>query len=136
MIRAIIADTTPLYALVDISDQYHQQATKELSIIQKSKIQIIIPYPIALESYSLVLYRLGIKTAINFSQEIRNSSDLIHPNETDYYVAWQKVKEYSDQKITLFDAVTAIISQRLNYPVWTYDYHFDVMSIPVWKTHE
>ena len=66
MVKAVIADTTPLYALVDSSDQYHQKATHELSIIQQFNIQVIIPYPIVLESYSLVLYRLGNQTAITF----------------------------------------------------------------------
>jgi len=133
MTKAVIADTTPLYALVDSSDQYHQQAHQELSLIQKRRIRVIIPYPIALESYSLVLYRLGMQTAITFSEEISNSGELLHPFDKDYYLAWQKVKQYSDQKITLFDAVTASISQRLNYPVWTYDHHFDLMLIPVWR---
>ncbi len=133
MVKAIIADTTPLYALVDPSDQYYQKARQELSTIQKLNRRVIIPYPIVLESYSLVLYRLGIQTAIKFFEEIRDSADLIHPTEEDYNLAWQKVKQYSDQKITLFDAVTASISQRLNYPVWTYDRHFEVMLISVWK---
>lgn len=53
MIKAVIADTTPLYALVDSSDQYHKRATQELSTIQQLNIKVIIPYPIALESYSL-----------------------------------------------------------------------------------
>ncbi|MGL5133438.1 MAG: hypothetical protein ACRC78_12980 [Planktothrix sp.] len=35
MIKAVIADTTPLYALVDSSDQYHQKARQELSQIQQ-----------------------------------------------------------------------------------------------------
>ena len=133
MIKTIIADTTPLYALVDPSDQYYQKARGELLKIKQLNIQVIIPYTIALESYSLILYRLGIETAIKFAQEIKESAELIHPTEEDYNLAWQKIKQYSDQKITLFDAVTATISQRLNYPVWTYDYHFDLMLVSVWR---
>jgi predicted nucleic acid-binding protein len=133
MISSVIADTTPLYGLVDPSDQYHQRAVQELLIIQRLKIKVIIPYPIALESYSLVLYRLGIPIALKFFEEMRNSAILVEPTQNDYYLAWQKVKQYSDQKVTLFDAVTAIISQRLNHPVWTYDHHFDIMGISVWR---
>lgn len=136
MIKAVIADTTPLYALVDSSDQYHQKAKQELSSIQRLKIQVIIPYPIALESYSLVLYRLGTQIAIRFFEEICDSAELVHATDEDYNFAWQKIKQYSDQKITLFDAVTGSISERLNYPVWTYDYHFDLMSISVWRENQ
>ena len=119
--------------MLDSSDQYSQKARQELLKIQRLNIKVIIPYPIALESYSLVLYRLGIETAIKFFEEIKASAELIHPTEEDYNLAWLKVKKYSDQKITLFDAVTASISQRLNYPVWTYDHHFDLMLISVWR---
>ncbi|WP_324282496.1 PIN domain-containing protein [Cyanobacterium aponinum UTEX 3222] len=133
MIKAIIADTILLYALVDSSDQYYGKARSELLKIQQLKIQVIIPYPIALECYSLVLYRLGNQNAHRFAQQIKDSAQLIQPTNEDYHLAWQKIKQYSDQKITLFDAVTATISQRLNYPVWTYDYHFDLMSIPIWR---
>lgn len=133
MVKAIIADTTPLYALIDSSDQYYQIAREQLLKIQQLNIQVIVSSHILLESYSLILYRLGIDTAIKFSQEIRNSAELIHPNDADYQLAYKKIQLYSDQKITLFDAVTASISQRLNYPVWTYDHHFNVMLIPVWS---
>lgn len=133
MIKAVIADTTPLYALVDSSDQYHLKARQELSQIQALNLKVMIPYPIVLETYTLVLYRLGIQRAIKFSEEIKESAELIHPLEEDYTLAWQKVQQYPDQKITLFDAVTASISQRLNTPLWTYDHHFDLMLIPVWR---
>ncbi|HEY9867507.1 MAG TPA: hypothetical protein V6D21_25250 [Candidatus Obscuribacterales bacterium] len=68
MIKAVIADTTPLYALVDSSDQYHLKARQELSQIQQFNLQVMIPYPIVLETYTLVLYRLGIQRAIKFSE--------------------------------------------------------------------
>lgn len=131
--QAIIADTTPLYALVYSSDQYHSKARQELSIIQQITVNVVIPYPIVLETYTLVLYRLGNATAIKFYQEIKESAKLLQPTEEDYILAGEKIKQYSDQKITLFDAVTATISQRLNIPVWTYDHHFDVMLISVWR---
>jgi len=49
MIKAVIADTTPLYALVDSSDQYHLKARQELSQIQQLNLQVMIPYPIVLK---------------------------------------------------------------------------------------
>lgn len=45
----------------------------------------------------------------------------------------QKTARFPDQRITLCDAVTAVLSKRLILPVWTYDYHFDVMQVPVWR---
>ncbi len=32
----------------------------------------------------------------------------------------------------LVDATLAVLSDRLELPVWTYDFHFDVMQIDMW----
>lgn len=40
---------------------------------------------------------------------------------------------YPDQSITLFDAILAVLSDRLALPIWTFDHHFDVMGSDVWR---
>ena len=40
---------------------------------------------------------------------------------------------YRDQDISLFAAVSAEMSDRLEAPVWTYDYHFVTMRADVWR---
>ncbi|MDA2937242.1 hypothetical protein MYX75_03135 [Acidobacteria bacterium AH-259-A15] len=60
-------------------------------------------------------------------------SALLSPSKDDYTAAIHTVKAYKDQPITLFDAVTAKLSSELGWPVWTYDYHFDLMQISVWR---
>ncbi len=40
---------------------------------------------------------------------------------------------YQDQDLSLFDAIAAVVSERLSLPVWTYDYHFEVMRVEVWR---
>jgi predicted nucleic acid-binding protein len=44
-----------------------------------------------------------------------------------------EVLSFKDQPITLFDATVAVLAQRTGLPVWTYDHHFDVMRVPVWR---
>ncbi|CAD5981390.1 hypothetical protein PCC9214_04794 [Planktothrix tepida] len=43
MIKAVIVDTTPLYTLVDSSDQYHLKSRQELSQIQLLNLKVMIP---------------------------------------------------------------------------------------------
>jgi predicted nucleic acid-binding protein len=131
--RAIIADTGPLYAAVDTDDQYHQQSQQELIKINQQKLAIIVPYPIYLETHKLVLQWLGVATALKFSKEIKQKANLINPNPDDYEAATSLIYKFTDQKITLFDAVTVILANQMNLAVWTYDYHFDVMQAQVWR---
>lgn len=129
--RSVIADTGPLYALLNASDRYYERAQLELAQIEEAGLTIIVPYPVYLESYSLVLYRLGFKSAQSFAKELAQGVDFINPLPSDYTAAIQRTERYPDQRITLCDAVTAVLSARLKLPVWTYDYHFDVMQVAV-----
>ncbi|MDY6807351.1 MAG: PIN domain-containing protein [Cyanobacteriota bacterium] len=131
--RAIIADTGPLYAAIDPDDQYHQRARADLKQIETDNLEVIIAYPVFLEAYSLVLYRLGNQNASAFVKQIVESVDLINPDPQNYLEAMKLVARFSDQKITLFDGITAILANGLGVYVWTYDYHFDLMSVSVWR---
>jgi predicted nucleic acid-binding protein len=91
------------------------------------------PYPILLESHSLILKRLGIPAAFRLIEEITQGADLINLTIDDYQQAAQLLKRFPDQPITLFDASTAVLANRLHLPVWTYDHHFDIMKTTVWR---
>lgn len=131
--RAIIADTGPLYAAVDPDDQYHQRSQTELVKINQEKLAIIVSYPVYLETHKLILQWLGFSQALTFADNIRQTANLINPIDTDYEAAVKLVAKFPDQDITLCDAVTAILANQLKVPVWTYDYHFDVMQAQVWR---
>jgi predicted nucleic acid-binding protein len=132
-VRAIIADTGPLYAKVDQSDQYYARACSEVARINQEKLAVIVPYPILLEAHRLVLYSGGHQAAIAFAERLLAEANLINPTPADYQTAVQLIARFSDQQITLFDAVTAVLATTTGLPVWTYDYHFDVMGTQVWR---
>ena len=80
-----------------------------------------------------MLYRLGFDTAQNFTETCLESAKLVNPTEDQYFAAIKIVQQFPDQTVTIVDALTAIISKQLNIPVWTYDYHFDIMRVSVWR---
>ena len=133
MRHSILIDTGPLYALADQSDNYHKQARKEFSTLEKKKYQITLVYPTMMEAYTLIMRHLGVKYAHRWLDSFIRGSALLNPTPTDYQHAAQQVSKYLDQEISLFDAVLATISSRLQVPVWTYDSDFDVMGIRVWR---
>ena len=131
--RAIIADTTPLYGAIDPSDQYHSRAQAELKRIAEENLTVIISFPVYVETYNLLLYRLDFEQATYFTQRCLQFNNLINPTEDQYFAAMEKVRQYPDQKITIVDGITAILSQELNLPVWSYDYHFEIMRVKIWR---
>ncbi len=133
MKSALIADTGPLYAAVDPDDQYHWRAQRELKRLRQERRRLIVAYPTLLESYTLVLYRIGSAAAITWLQQVRRGTVFLNPVAVDYQEAASKVARFKDQKITLFDATVAVLAERFGLRIWTYDHHFDVMRAPVWR---
>jgi len=129
---AVLADTGPLYAAADPDDAHHKRAQRELKKLAASRREVVVSYPTLLEAYTLVLFRLGKDAALKWLEEMASAA-LVNPSADDYRQAVDKVKSLKDQPITLFDALVASLANRLNLEVWTYDYHFDVMRVNVWR---
>ena len=134
MRSAVLADTGPLYATLDPRDDKFEQARKDVSHLNSERLSVAVSFPVLCESYSLVLYRLGMDRARSWLEEVRGRASLINPTPQDYEAAADLMSGYPDQRLSLFDAVTAILSNRLMLPVWTYDHHFDVMRVEVWRS--
>ena len=132
MTRAVLADTGPLYAANDEGDAHHERALRELQALARDRREVLIAYPILLESYSLLLFRLGRDAASSWLTEVADAA-LVNPTAQDYRQAFATIRGLADQPITLFDATVAALATRLGLPVWTYDHHFDLMRAAVWR---
>jgi predicted nucleic acid-binding protein len=129
----VLADTGPLYAARDPDDSQHERSQRELGRLRSQNLKVVVPYPALLEGYTLVMRELGIREAHGFLEEVVHGSLFENPSPEDYRKASLRVLRYEDQDITLVDAVIAEIADRLAAPVWTFDHHFDVMRVAVWR---
>jgi len=132
MIPAVLADSTPLYAITDDQDVYHERAVRELALLAQEQRPVVIAYPTLLEAYTLVLFNLGRNAAGKWLAQI-TPGIFVNPVPEDYRQAIEQVYAMPDQAITLVDATLAAIARRLGLQIWTYDFHFDVMRAPVWR---
>ena len=132
-IHAVLGDTGPLYAAADPSDQYHKRSQEQLHRLEQQRVSVVVSYPTVLETHSLIVRRLGPTAAATWFQEMRTGTGFINALPDDFEQAYRQTAAYADQPITLFDAVLAVLSRRLHLPVWTYDHHFDLMRVIVWR---
>ena len=128
----MLADTGPLYAAADPDDAHHKRSRRELRRLGDEDHEIMVAYPTLLEAYTLVLFRLGEAAASRWLEDMAGAA-LVNPSAEDYRHAVVRVQSLKDQSITLFDALVATLAGRLGLEVWTYDHHFDVMRVPVWR---
>src|SRR6266576_4138053 len=132
MMRAVLADTGPLYAAVDPEDEHHARALLELQKLNRDRQEIVILYSTLLEAYSLIMFRLGRDVASNWLLDMAQTAR-VNPTSEDYWHAAARLRVLTDQSIALFDAVAAVVATRLKVDVWTYDHHFDVMRVGIWR---
>jgi predicted nucleic acid-binding protein len=121
-----------LYAAADEDDADHERTLRQTDELDRDGRAVLIPYPILLEAYSLVLKRFGSQAALRWLSNAVEAS-LINPTPEDYSMACAILRAFSDQDISLADATVATLATRLKVEVWTYDHHFDVMRVPVWR---
>lgn len=131
--RVVLADTGPLYAALDPDDN-HERAQEDIGRLDLEELGVMVAYPTLCEGYSLILYRLGVAVARGWLEELRGYASVINPTPDDYRKASELLLEYGDRGFSMFDAVTACLSERLELPVWTYDHRFDVMRVEVWRS--
>jgi predicted nucleic acid-binding protein len=132
MIRAVLADSGPLYAAADEDDFFHGQALLQLQKLASDRREVVIAYPTLIETYGLLLFRMGTAAALKWLTYL-DDAVLVNPTQEDYKRAFTRVRGLPDQRLTLVDATMGALATRLGLEVWTYDHHFDVMRVPVWR---
>jgi predicted nucleic acid-binding protein len=132
MTHAVLADTVALYAAADENDSLHERAMQDFNKLESDDREIMLAHPTLLETHSLVLRRMGISAAVRWLNYMSDAT-LVNPTPEDYRQAIGMIQVFSGQDITLFDATVAVMALRLGLAVWTYDHHFDVMRVPVWR---
>lgn len=130
---AVLADTGPLYALVDPDDEHHRRAQEELERLAESGYGLVVPFQIVVETYKLIMRSLGIAAGHRWLEEAERRTVLYNPASEDYRKASLRVRRYADQALTLEDALLAVLGERLGAPVWTFDHHFDILRVNVWR---
>jgi predicted nucleic acid-binding protein len=132
MTRAVLADSGPLFAIADEGDGHHERALREFELLARDGRDVLVPYPVLLETYTLTLFSLGRRSASDWLSQIMSAA-FISPTPEDYRRAATQVLALPDQSVTLVDATVAALASRLGLQVWTYDHHFDAMRVGVWR---
>ena len=75
----VVVDTGIFYALLDEKDIYHQRSQSEMQRIVDSNTAIYVLFSGFLETYSLLLYRLGFLAAKEFTEYCLDCVEFLNP---------------------------------------------------------
>jgi predicted nucleic acid-binding protein len=133
MMPAVLADTGPLYAAVDPDDLCHRRSQADLKRLADDGIAVTVVGSTVLECYTLIVQRLGPVVAHRWLSEIEGGATIVQPNLDDLTAAAQLIRRFGEPPLTMFDTVLAVVSLRLELPIWTFDHRFDALHASVWR---
>ena len=124
---ALIVDTGPLYASIDVADQDHRAC---LDLLVNANEPLVIPAPVLVEVDVLISRRLHQGLFIVLLDDIMAGGFTMEEMDPAYYLRIRQICErYSDANIGFVDAAVIAVTERLNEPkVATLDRrHFGVV---------
>jgi predicted nucleic acid-binding protein len=107
----VIADTGPLYALVDRRDAWHERVTAWWTAQAR---QVRVPVTVLPEVCSLLQTRIGAQAEQAFVRSVASGELIIEPVESDDVMrASVLMREYLDVPLGFVDATVIAVAERL-----------------------
>ena len=124
--RAVLIDTSALYALADEKDDRHDQSTQCLRLIAQFHLPVWVTNFIIAETHRLILHNLGITMGLSFLENIYDGSITVERAfEIDEQQATNYLRRFADQSISYTDATSYAIMKRLGIgKAFSFDWHF------------
>lgn len=101
--------------------------------MKRERLNVMTPNPTRFETYSLLLRRLTPKRAHARLRTMLGQMGILTPDAQDHHSAAPRLLHYRDQYNSLYDALLAVLGERLNNRIWTFDANFDAMGAEVWR---
>jgi hypothetical protein len=129
MPRRVFVDTSAWFAIVDRSEARHTLAASLYAQLLGSSIILVTTSLILAETYNLLSRRLGQVAAMNYLENINQSSRVltIYPGVQHERPAKELLRKFHDQDFSLTDAVSFVIMRQESIEeAFTFDHHFAV----------
>ena len=111
---ALVVDTGPLYAFLDMKDRAHQRC---LTLFENARESILIPSPVLVEVDHLISARLRPQDMAGFLQDIEYGNFVIADLVLEDYVrVGALIAQYADSDIGFVDAAVLAVVERLGEP--------------------
>jgi predicted nucleic acid-binding protein len=126
MTGPVFVDTSAFYALMDSSDQYHEQAKKGWNGMLMEEVPINTSNYVTVETGALLQSRLGFEAADLWYRDILGVVDILWIDERVHQTAYELWLSLGRRNLSLVDCASFVIMRgRKIETIFGYDRHFD-----------
>jgi len=132
MLPMIFIDTSAFLSLEDESDQYHEGAIQfREQVLRMRRYEIVTTSYILDETLTLIRFRIGIKSSIDFSKKLRMSEVVksVYISRGLEERALDIFEKYDDKDFSFTDCVSFVVMREMGIKeAFAFDHHFDQMG--------
>lgn len=124
--RQIFVDTSAYFALTDRRDGNHEAAVRIIQQLILERAGLLTTNYVIAETHTLLLNRIGYKTALQVIEELYKSQTRIYRvREADERKAIEIIRKYTDKEYSLVDAISfATMEKHHLVQAFAFDHHF------------
>lgn len=128
--RAVLIDSSALYALADSQNGNHQDAVNCLRLIARHRLPIWVTNFTIVETHRRVLQSLGSTKGLIFLANIYDGGLTIERAlDIDEQQARSYLERFDDQSIPYYDAISFAVMKRLGISkAFAFDWHFRLIG--------
>jgi predicted nucleic acid-binding protein len=124
--RQLFVDTSAYFALTDRRDGNHEAAVRIIHQLIREVTKLLTSNYIVAETHTLLLNRIGYKTALQVIEELYKSQTQIYRvREAEERKALEIIRKYTDKEFSLVDAISfATMEKHHLTQAFAFDHHF------------
>ena len=112
LIEKIYVDTSAFYALLDRSDQYHEQAKHLWPSLLEDRISLLTSNYVVAESMSLIQYRLGFEAASLWYKDILGILNICWVDQTTHRRAYELWLGLGRSRVSLVECTSYMVMHQ------------------------
>jgi predicted nucleic acid-binding protein len=128
----IFVDTSALFALINSSDEFHQQAKDQWKLLLEKKDSLFSNNYVILESISLIQRRYGMEWIHALHTEVLSLIEIAWVDESQHQAAVNTFLKSNRRQLSLVDCSSFETIRRLGIEtVFSFDEHFQEQGFNV-----
>jgi predicted nucleic acid-binding protein len=125
-VNAVFADTSALFALLNVRDENHGRAARAFATLRTRQAPLLSTSFVLVETYALVGRRLGFSAMRDFRTDLAPLLDVIWVDETLHNSGLDLLLDRQKRSLSLVDAVSFIAMRgRDVHEAFAFDPHFE-----------
>jgi predicted nucleic acid-binding protein len=135
-INGIFIDTGAFLAMLMPGDQFSGTAVKFWDKLEKLNVPLFSSEPVVIETANFLIRQQSPEIAAEWLKSSQDSTEIrwLQPSRDDFRHARELIVKFSDQRISMTDALSFSLMKRHNIlQAFSFDHHFPMAGFKLWQ---